>query len=141
MITGEAGSRTETQGGVAVAGDRAGRSRAVRFMDFLFFATVFCVTFEKLHWDVAGSVSVSDVLALVFLGAFALGRVGLARQALPRTVAVVGFFLAAFLIVYLAGFYNLDSSDALHQFVKGLAKFLVHFLFLGAGIAYVVRRG
>src|SRR5207247_2566232 len=46
----------------------------------------------------------------------------------------------AFLLVYLIGFYNLDTTQALSQFGKGMVKFVIHFLFLGAAIAYLARR-
>ncbi len=38
----------------------------------LFLATLFCVTWEKVHWDVAGAVGIADVLTILFLAAFAL---------------------------------------------------------------------
>ena len=49
---------------------------------------------------------------------------------MPRTVLVAACFLGAFLLVYLIGFFNLDTDQALAQFVKGMVKFLIHFLFL-----------
>ena len=77
-----------------------------RVADFLFFATFFCVTFEKVHWNVAGTVGIADVTTILFLGAFALQS----RGASPRTTGIlVGFFLA-FLLVYLLGFYNLEFA-------------------------------
>src|SRR5439155_666013 len=47
----------------------------------------------------------------------------------------------AFLLVYLIGFYNLDTRQALDQFGKGMVKFVLHFLFLVTAVAYVVRGG
>src|SRR5207253_8392229 len=44
-------------------------------------------------------------------------------------------------LVYLLGFFNLETKQALDQFGKGLTKFLLHFLFLAAGIALLARRG
>ena len=44
-----------------------------RLRSFLFLASVFCVTFEKVHWKFAGTVSLADVLAILFLLAFAAG--------------------------------------------------------------------
>jgi hypothetical protein len=58
----------------------------------------------------------------------------------PRTVAVVLLFGAAFLAVYLAGFFNLESEQAAAQFAKGLARFAITFSFAAAGIAYLARR-
>jgi hypothetical protein len=104
---------------------------------FLFLATVFCVTFEKVHWNLAGAVSLADVLALLFLGAF----LGVSRGRIPRTAAIVLAFFCAFALVYLIGFYNLETSEALAQFGKGLVKFGIHFAFLGAAVAWVASRG
>ena len=46
---------------------------------------------------------------------------------MPRTAAVLLAFLAAFLLVYLIGFFNLETGQALDQFGKGLVKWLIHF--------------
>ncbi len=108
-----------------------------RVTSFFFLATIFACTFEKLHWNVAGSVSIADVLAILFLFAF----VATSRSRVPATSAVLLGFLAAFSIVYLAGFYNLETGDALGQFAKGLVKFVIHFAFLAAGVAWLWRRG
>ena len=43
----------------------AGAHRVRRATSFLFLASVFCVTFEKVHWNVAGTVSLADVLAIL----------------------------------------------------------------------------
>ena len=113
------------------------RSRAT---DSLFFATLFCVTFEKVHWNVAGTVNLADILTILFLLAFLGGRFARADRRLPRTALVVLLFLGVLLLVYLLGFFNIETEQALSQFGKGLAKFLLHFLFLAAGVAYLARR-
>jgi O-Antigen ligase len=107
---------------------------------FLFLATVFCVTFEKLHWEVAGTVSLADVLTILFLVSFAADRVATGDSNVGRTAAVVLVFGGAFLAVYLVGFFNLETTQALAQFGKGLVKFGLHFGFLAAGVAYLLRR-
>jgi hypothetical protein len=104
---------------------------------FFFLATVFCCTFEKVHWNFGGSVSLADLLALCFLAAYAV----LTRPRVPWTTAVLLGFFAAFVLVYLIGFYNLETSDALAQYVKGFVKFLIHFAFLATGVAWLWRRG
>ncbi|HVM56987.1 MAG TPA: hypothetical protein VMT74_05960, partial [Gaiellaceae bacterium] len=43
-----------------------------RVVDFFLLATFFCVTFEKVHWNVAGSVGIADILTVLFLVSFAL---------------------------------------------------------------------
>jgi O-antigen ligase len=107
----------------------------------LFLATVFTVTFAKLQWEVAGTLSFSDVLTALFLAVFAIHRLERLDGRMARAAAVTLAFFAAFLLVYLIGFFNLDTSEALAQWAKGMVKFLLHFLFLVAGITLIARRG
>jgi hypothetical protein len=109
-----------------------------RVTSFLFLASVFCVTFEKVHWNIAGNVSLADVLALLFLVSFALTT---RRLRVPWTTAVLLGFFACFLIVYLAGYFDLSDSDALAQWSKGLTKWLIHFAFLACAVVWLSRRG
>src|SRR5215210_7282146 len=111
-----------------------------RASELLFLATLFCVTFEKVHWEVGVSLSLADVLTAAFLAVFAVDRLMSRDGRLSRSAAVVILFLAAFLLVYLIGFYNLDTHQALTQFTKGMVKFLLHFLFLAAAVALLARR-
>jgi O-antigen ligase len=115
-------------------------TRGSRLTEWLFLATVFSITFAKVHWTVAGDVSLADVLTILFLVSYAADRVALGDRRLPRSAVVVLAFLAAFVLVYLVGFFNLDTTQALAQFGKGLTKFVLHFVFLAAGVAYVLRR-
>ena len=46
----------------------------------------------------------------------------------------------AFLLVYLVGYFNLETSADRSQFAKGLAKFALHFAFLAAAVAHLARR-
>jgi O-antigen ligase len=109
-------------------------------VDVLFFATVFTVTFAKLQWNLGDALSLSDVLTAVFLIAFAGTRLGTGDRRLAWGAAVAALFFLAFLAVYLIGFYNLETDQALAQWAKGMFKFVLHFLFLVVGIAYLVRR-
>jgi O-antigen ligase len=103
----------------------------------LLLATLFCATWEKVHWEVAGSVGISDVLTILFLVAFAFEW---GRPRFPRTtVAVIGIF-TVLLLIYLIGFFNIDTKQSLDQWGKGMVKFVLHFFFLGAGVAYLSRR-
>ena len=102
---------------------------------WLFLATLFSVTFEKVHWSIAGQVALADLLTIGFLASFLLDTWHVRRW--PRTVGVVLLFLAGFLIVYFIGYFNIDTQDALNQFGKGLTKFVIHFLFLAAAVAYL----
>jgi O-antigen ligase len=108
-----------------------------RTTSFFLLATFFCVTFEKVHWNVAGAVSIADVLTVLFLLSFALTS----RGPLPRTAAIVLGFFAAFLLVYLLGFFDLETKQAFDQFTKGMVKWVLHFLFLIAAVTYLARRG
>jgi hypothetical protein len=108
---------------------------------FFFLATIFCVTFEKVHWSIGGTVTLADVLTILFLGSFTVDRFAAGDWRLTRTATLALAFAGAFLAVYLVGFYNLDTLQGLAQFAKGLVKFVLHFGFLAAGVAYLARRG
>ena len=58
---------------IALDRPRAAADRAP-FVEGLFFATVFTVTFAKLQWEVAGTLSFSDVVTAFFLVAFLVHR-------------------------------------------------------------------
>ena len=118
-------------------GRESGRGSLV---PFFFLAAAFCCTFEKVQWNVAGSVFLADVTALGFLFSFAFDRLGRRSGPVPRTAAVLLGFLAAFLLVYLVGFFNLETGQALDQFGKGLVKWLIHFAFLIVGVVYLSRK-
>jgi O-antigen ligase len=110
--------------------------RARKITEVLLLATAFACTFEKVHWNIAGNVALADILTFFFLVAFAFTW----RGRVTRTVAVVAVFFAAFLLVYLLGFFNLETRQGLDQFGKGMVKFLLHFLFLVAAVAYLATR-
>jgi O-antigen ligase len=109
----------------------------MRVSGALFLATLFVVTWEKVYWNVAGAVGIADVLTILFLIAFAF-EWGAPR--FPRTTAVVLGFFVLLLVIYLVGFFNIDTKDSLDQWGKGMVKFVLHFLFLAAGVAYLARR-
>src|SRR5262249_35122893 len=110
-----------------------------RATDFLLFAAVFTMSWEKLYWNVAGKISLSEVLSILFVGAYLLRRLGRHDTTLPRTSAIVIAFFAAFLLVYLVGFYNLETTQALTQLGRGLAKFVLPFASLAAAIDYLAH--
>jgi O-Antigen ligase len=112
--------------------------RLTRATSFFFIASLFCVTFEKLHWSIAGTVSLADVLAILFLVSFVVSTT---RTTVPQTTVVLIGFFCAFLIVYLLGFFDLTDTDSLQQWAKGLAKWLIHFSFLAAAVVWISRRG
>jgi O-antigen ligase len=115
-------------------------TRESRLVPFFFLATAFCCTFAKVQWSVAGSVFLADLAAGGFLLFYALDRLGRSSRPVPRTAAVLVAFLFAFLLVYLIGFFNLETGQALDQFGKGLVKWLLHFAFLVVGVIYLARK-
>jgi hypothetical protein len=105
---------------------------------FFFLASVFCVTFEKIHWSFSGTVTLADMLAILFIVSFVVGTV---RWRVPRTTVVLLGFFAIFLLVYLLGYFDLSDSDALAQWAKGLTKWVIHFAFMAAAVVWLSRRG
>jgi O-antigen ligase len=127
---------------VTAAALTAGRVSVVprtqeRIVTGLFFASLFVATFEKVHWNVAGQIGLNDITTILFLIAY----VATERRPLPRTSAIVLGFFAAFALVYLAGYWNIDTKQGLDQFVKGMVKFVIHFAFMVAAIGYLTQRG
>jgi O-antigen ligase len=116
-------------------------TRRQPLVDFFFFATVATVTFAKLQWEVAGTLTISDVFTTLFLLVFALARFERFDGRVAKCVFVTLVFFALFLLVYLIGFFNLDTAQSLDQWVKGMIKFLLHFLFLAAAVSLVIERG
>jgi O-antigen ligase len=121
----------------AAASDRVLVQPAI---DGLFLATIFFVTFAKIHWQLAADLSLADVLTAGFLVAFLWDRFERADGKFTRTSIVATGFFAAFLLVYLVGFFNLDTEQALTQWSKGMIKFVLHFGFLVAGVTLLARR-
>ncbi len=110
-------------------------------LEGLFLLTIFTVTFHKLQWELAGSLTLSDVLTSVFLVLFAWDRFERNDVRFTRTAMVAFGFFCAFALLYLAGFYSLDTAEALAQWAKGMVKFVLHFGFLVTGVALLARRG
>ncbi len=111
-----------------------------RVTAFLFLATLACVSFEKIQWQLAGTIGLAGILGTLFVLSFVVERLGQPPRGFPQTVAIVLLFGLAFLVVYLAGFYNLETEQAAAQFAKGLARFAITFAFAAAGIAYLARK-
>jgi O-antigen ligase len=124
----------------ATAGRVRVQAQESRLVPFFFFATCFCCTFAKVQWSAGGNLFLADLTCGGFLLFFALDRLGRRPQPAPRAAAILLAFLLAFLLVYLVGFFNLETGQALDQFVKGLTKWLLHFGFLIAGVVYLSRK-
>jgi hypothetical protein len=111
----------------------------VRLVRFLFLATVFSITFERIHWNIAGNLALSDLLTVAFAVAFVAYWIARCWSRVPQAFAEVGAFFALFALVYLSGFFNLQTQDGVQQWTKGMAKFVLHFVLLGLGVVYLER--
>jgi O-antigen ligase len=117
------------------------RARRTSLADALLLATVFSVTFAKVRWDIGGeNIYLAEVIAIPYVCVFALDRVLRRDWSFPRTAGVLAAFFAAFALVYLLGFYGLQTTQDLNLFAKGMAKFVIHFAFLVAAVSHLARR-
>jgi O-antigen ligase len=117
------------------------RTRGTPAIDVLLFATAFVVTFAKIRLETpVGDIYLSDITASLFVVAFLANRVAARDWTVARAAVVVAGFFAAFLLVFLVGFYNLETAADRDLFAKGIAKFAIHFSFLVAAVAYLARR-
>ena len=119
---------------------RAERVLAQPALDSLFLATILVVSFAKIQWSIGADLSVADVLTAGFLVVFLWDRLERGDAGLTRTSVVALAFFAAFLLVYLIGYFNLDTQQALTQYGKGMVKFVLHLGFLVAGVTLLARR-
>jgi hypothetical protein len=115
--------------------------RSGRAADLALLVSVFTITLVRLRWPAGGSdVYLSDLTVAAFVGVFLVHRLVARDRNVPRTVVVLLAFLALLSIVYLVGYFNLETSADRSQFTKGLAKFALHFAFLAAAVAHLARR-
>ena len=111
-------------------------------LDGLFLAAIATVTWEAMRFA-AGPVDVtwSDILISLFLACVIVNRMLDRDSGLPRQAATLAGFMLVFLVVYLCGYFDLSTREALAFWTKGIIVWLAHALFLVFGVAYVVRRG
>lgn len=118
-----------------------GRRFGLDWLDVLALATVFTASFAKIFWNPIGKMSLGNVLAIIFVIAFS-ARVAKRREGtIATTLAVATGFVAAFLAVYLVGFFNLPTEFARLQFTKGLVIWLLQMLFMLSLAWHIVLRG
>jgi O-Antigen ligase len=111
-------------------------------LDTLFLATLAVLTFEKIRWETpAATVTLTNLLGLAFVIAFAIDRARRRDLALPAASVTLLGFMALFLAIYLAGFFDLQNREAVSFWAKGVASWIAHFAFLVCGVAHMARRG
>jgi hypothetical protein len=115
--------------------------RSGRAADLALLLAVFTITLVRLRWPVgAGDIYLSDLTVGAFVVLFLVHRLVARDRNVPRTVVVLLGFLALLGVVYLIGYFNLETAADRSQFTKGLAKFSLHFAFLIAAVAHLARR-
>jgi O-antigen ligase len=113
-----------------------------RALDRLLLATVTVLTIAKVQWQVAGlDLTLSNLTAGLFLAAFVLARIQRRDGGMPPVAVTLSGFMLAFLAVYVAGYFNIETKQGVTFWAKGITTWLVHFAFLIAAAAHVIRRG
>jgi O-Antigen ligase len=116
-------------------------TRLARTADWLLLLAVFTITLARVRWVIADNyLYLSDIVVGFFVVAFLVLRALRGDWRTPRTALILGCFFGAFLLVYLVGYFNLETSADRSQFTKGLAKVALHFAFLVAAVAHLARR-
>jgi len=115
--------------------------RDVTPLDAALLAIAAVATWQKLSWEVAGRVTLLDLLLALFVALFALDRL-LRRDARLHPAALVALgFVLLLAAVHLAGYLGLDTTIAMAQWSKGFVKWALFALFLVCGVAHAARRG
>jgi hypothetical protein len=113
--------------------------RLSRAVDLFFFAAVFTATFTQLERAEVG-LKLFDVVALVFVAGLVAERLS-TRDFEPRSAEKTLLLVAgALFVVYVAGGVGLETHWSRVQYAKGFGRFLIHFGFLIAAVAYLSRR-
>ena len=115
--------------------------RGITLLDGVLLLVALTATWQKMSWDLAGRVTLVDLLELLFLGLFLLDRIIRRDPRLSAAATVTLGFVLLLLTVHLCGFLGLDTTQAVDQWTKGIVKWLIFALFLVCAIAHVARRG
>ncbi len=113
-----------------------------RSVELPFLWAILTATWATVRLDTSlVSLTYSDLLISVFLATFAWDRIRRRDATMPHSAAVVAGFMLVFLAVYLCGYFDLQTKQALTFWIKGLGAWLAHALFLVCGIALLARGG
>ncbi len=111
-------------------------------IDTLFLATLAVLTWEKIRWETSAfTLTATNLLAAAFVTAFVVDRIRRRDLGAPPASVTLAGFMLAFAAIYLAGYFDLQNTQALSFWLKGLGSWGVHFAFLLCGVAHVTRRG
>lgn len=115
--------------------------RGITLLDALVLLIALVTTWQKMSWEVAGRVTLVDLLQALFIGLFLLDRFARRdRRLAPVAITLMGFALL-FLAVHLVGFLGLDTTQAAAQWTKGIVKWALFFGFVILAAAHIARRG
>jgi hypothetical protein len=113
-----------------------------RSVELLFLWAILTVTWATVRLDTSlVSLTYSDLLISAFLVAFAWDRFRRRDTTMPRSAVTVAGFMLVFLAVYLCGYFDLQTKQALAFWIKGIGAWLAHALFLVCGVALLARSG
>ncbi len=115
--------------------------RGLTLLDGALLLVALTATWQKMSWEVAGRITLVDLLQIAFIGLFLLDRL-LRRDArfAPASAVTLGFVLLLF-SVHLAGYLGLETTQAVAQWTKGIVKWGIFAAFLICAVAHVARRG
>jgi hypothetical protein len=113
-----------------------------RSVELPFLWAILTATWATVRLDTSlVSLTYSDLLISVFLATFAWDRIRRRDVTMPHSAAVVAGFMLVFLAVYLCGYFDLQTKQALTFWIKGIGAWLAHALFLVCGVALLARGG
>ena len=115
--------------------------RGTTLLDVVLLLAALTATWQKMSWDVAGRVTLVDLLELLFVGLFLLDRIVRRDSRLSAASTVTLGFVLLLVSVHLCGFLGLDTTQAVDQWTKGIVKWLIFAVFLVCAITHVARRG
>ena len=115
--------------------------RGTTLLDGVLLLAALTATWQKMSWDVAGRVTLVDLLELLFVGLFVLDRIVRRDTRLSAASTVTLGFVLLLVGVHLCGFLGLDTTQAVDQWTKGIVKWLIFATFLICAITHVARRG
>ena len=115
--------------------------RGTTLLDGVLLLAALTATWQKMSWDVAGRVTLVDLLELLFVGLFLLDRIVRRDSRLSAASTVTLGFVLLLVSVHLCGFLGLDTTQAVDQWTKGIVKWLIFAVFLVCAITHVARRG